>query len=189
MNFQIYVSGRIQKLFKLKAKEITHESKLALSPNWLEVWRCEHVISDRQNTHLCVFTNVATYYSILLTSQEPHDFRNTVGIFCSLLMRDFKLAGGMMPPGAQISYKLIKGNPRSLIGVMNQQIRELDYLMEDGDCDLAKLQTRINSGIYGHPHYLQPKDEFVQNIIQQPPFPKGAKIEGVGPDNVLPFLN
>jgi hypothetical protein len=46
-NLDIYLSGRVQKLYKIKPADMGKEADTSLSSDWWSVWRCEHLASDK----------------------------------------------------------------------------------------------------------------------------------------------
>ena len=84
MKFQIYVSGRVQKVFKLKPKNIEHDSEVDLSQEWFGVWRCEHYGEDPIGSNAFIFTNMTTYFAIVVGVPKNGEFGELLFRFLEL---------------------------------------------------------------------------------------------------------
>ncbi len=169
MHFQIYLTGRAQQVFGLKAKDLTHDSKVSLSENWIELWRCEHLVTDREGAHACIFTNSVTYFSLLVTVADSNVgdlLRNFIRQLFSRLQNE----GVDVPPNIQCPASLLRGNPRTLIGVMNQLVFNAEYCLWEREMTPAETENEINKLFYGAPNYVYPEEEFARLIKELPPF-------------------
>ena len=182
MNFQIYVSARVQKLFGLRTKNVLHDKKVDLSENWIELWRCDHVVTDPVGAHACLFTNAASYFS-LLVSVEKTDFQMLLSNFSRLLMARLTKEKARTPRSIQFQAQMLRGQPRTLIGVMNLQISDATHHLHDGSLYINQIEDSINQSIYGAPDYVWPEKELARLIREKPPF---ANSEGTHLSGIIP---
>jgi len=183
MHFQIYLTARAQQVFGFKSRDITHDSKVPLLGDWLAIWRCDHLVTDRTGAHACIFTNAATYYCLLVTVADSN-FDVLLRTFYTQLFSQFQGEGVQVPPGIQCPTILLRGNPRTLIGVMNQQVFDAEYCLWERGMEPKDTESHVNKGIYGAPNYLHPISEFARLIKESPPF---AEIEGNSSPGLFPL--
>ena len=169
MNFQIYLSGRVQKVFKLKPKNIEHDSKVDLSQEWIDVWRCEHYGTDPVGSNAFIFTNMATYFVIVVGVSKDAPFGDLLFGFGQKLMAHLVELTNRVPSDIQFTTQLLRGNPKTLIGVMNQQVFELDSRIIDQEVSFEEAEIAVNCGIYGAPNYKIPYEEFAKFVEEHPP--------------------
>ncbi len=134
-------------------------------------------------------TNAATYYTILVTTSASGKFKNLVGNFQQVLLGDLEEAGCVIPNAVTLNTCLMKGNPRTLVGVMNQQVHEIGFMLEGEDSGLVDMQKRCNAMLRGQPSYVVPAQEFTKKTIAKSPFVSAENMKGMEPDNIVSFLN
>lgn len=167
LNFDIYLSGRVQKLHGLKPADLQKEADITLRPDWWSVWRCEHLVSDKDGKHLFIFTNATCYYSIIV-------FRDTlelVGLLQQFQKRwldHLETMKTKLPQKLEIHTRIIKGNPRSLTAVMNNIIYHTDYKLFEREVGYDSTEDELNSTPWAGPNYTFPMSKTAELLKTHP---------------------
>ncbi len=73
-SFSIYLTGRLQKHFGIKTKDIQHDSEATTPTDRHLLWRMDHLVSRPDGRqHLFIATNAASLYSFLLPIDGGED--------------------------------------------------------------------------------------------------------------------
>ena len=165
----VYLSGRSQKLFGIKASELPKDDETNLKkPTWLSLWRCEHLLTDpEEDKHLFIFTHATTFFTIVVF-QEGLCIQSCLRQFQDELL--FRLENFIsIPEPLKISLQTIKGNPRGLITTMNQIIFEATYHLEERFQSYEVLESDINHR-FRSKEFFRPSEEFSLNLKNHSPF-------------------
>lgn len=167
LNLDIYLSGYVQKLYKIKPTNIPKASDITLRTEWWSLWRCEHLVSDPEDKHLFVFTNAASYFTIIVY-QEGLSLDTMLLRFNQELLYRLRQFGPSLPPKIKAQTRIIKGNPRSFISVMNNIIHSIDVKLFERKIGYDQTEIEINMTPCGGPDYLFPRDEFERLLTESP---------------------
>jgi len=184
MDFYLYLSNRVIRHFGMAPREVSKNSKMPPVTHWATVWRIELMASTQdQKAHYFIVTNLETRYSLLI----PH-----FGGELNVLLRNwqnylFRVAQdivGRFPEGIYGSTQVMRGNPRELVGHMNEAIAHtLRYIELNPKTPLDALESRINLMPSLTLKDVFPCDVFGKMIREAPLFP----IDGNDMPNIIPF--
>lgn len=177
LNLDIYLSGRVQKLYKVKLSAMVKESDVVLHSEWWSVWRCEHLTSDENDRHVFVFTNAASYFTILVY-QEGLSLDGMLLQFHKELLFKLNELGATKHLKIKACTRIIKGNPRSLVTIMNNIIYHTEWRLFEAGQSYDQAEKEVNEMLWDGPDYVKPIDE-LKRLISESPF----KCE----DNVISF--
>ena len=166
-NLDIYLSGRVQKLYKIKPADMVKEADTSLGPDWWSVWRCEHLASDKDDKHVFLFTNATCYYSILVF-QQGLSLESLLLQFNKELLFHLGNLKAVLPNKLQAYTRMIKGNPRSLTAIMNNLIYHAEFNLFEKKRSYEETEKALNNTPWRGPDYIFPEDE-IQKLIKESP--------------------
>jgi hypothetical protein len=178
LNLDIYLSGYVQKLYKIKQAGIQKESEITLRSEWWSVWRCEHLASDEEDKHVFVFTNAASCFTILVF-QMGLSLDEMLLQFNKELLHRLREFGANIPKKNQAHTRIIKGNPRSLISVMNNIIYHAEMKLFEKKKGYDQTEAELNEIPWAVLDFQCPV-EVVERLLCESPITNDKKI--------VPFL-
>lgn len=120
LDLYLYVSKRVKQNFHITDEALCADSSYQLPEDWWSVWRCEHLLSDPSGEqHAVLFTNAATCLSFICHGFSD-DFDAMVCEFEGAFLSSLKAQGLILPKNVSTQTRLIRGNPRQLIGTMKE---------------------------------------------------------------------
>lgn len=177
----LMLSGLAAKHFKIALPKLAKVDDLAAASHWSECWRCDLLGSNKDTgTFFFILTNARTLYSCIVPVNEPR-INCLVASFVTLLHHQYRLAG-LEPPTTQGgTFRLVRGQPRSLIGSQNELIRSALHLLHRPDIPFDRHCRDLNlTPMLAIPDHF-PHDAFAKAIASDPPFQTNAGT------NVVPF--
>lgn len=153
-------SAKARKRFGLKP------AKAPDTPDWHEEWRLD-VLDPPLCGQGAIFTNHSTFFSFLVPSEECGSFEQVYRYFLTRIQ--FTLIDAKANLTIETGPPLIvSGNPRSVIGTVNDMKFALDY----EDCEPAvpgrDPESFINRTPYKGIDYDYPVDRFYQRAQDSP---------------------
>ena len=183
----LYVSGEVQEQFNIAKEAVYPDSSYSLPDDWWSLWRCEHLLSDPSGEqHAVLFTNAATFLTFICHGFSD-DFDALVCEFEAAFLGSLKAQGLILPENVSTHTRLIRGNPRQLVGTMKHIgnfALELACSPEDGPMPPAEIETRL---LNFHCMSLEekfPAKAYYNKLCTHPPF--GGEFDG-GDGVVVPF--
>lgn len=120
LDLYLYVSNQVQKDFYIAKEAVYADLTYQLPDDWWSVWRCERLISDPSGEqHAVLFTNAATFLSFICHGFDD-DFDALICEFEGAFISSLKAQGLQLPANVSAHTRLIRGNPRKLVGTMKQ---------------------------------------------------------------------
>ncbi len=165
---QIYLSGRVQQHYGIKPTQLRKDTEIADQPStWLSLWRCDHILSDKTDQHLFLFSHATSFFSIVVY-QKGIDFNQLINQFHIKLLD--RLEPNKKPPEElEVTTAIITGNPRSLITTMKQILFESRVIIEDFFESYEEMERRINGSLRSKEHF-RPNDRFTEQLQQESSF-------------------
>lgn len=167
LNFDIYLSGRVQKLHGLKPANLQKEAEITLHSDWWSVWRCEHLASDKKGTHLFVFTNATSYYS-LIVHRDSLEIQGLLLKFQKQWLNHLESICLTLPRKLEVHTRIIKGNPSKLTGVMNNIIWHSNNLLFKRKVGYDFTEDFLSTMLVDGPNYIVPKLKLEELLREHP---------------------
>lgn len=186
MDLFLYVSAGVQKHFNIAKEAVYKDSVYQLPEDWWSVWRCEHLISNPSgDQHAVLFTNAATYISFLCHGFSD-DFDALVCEFEGAFISSLKAKGLQLPANISTHTRLIKGNPRKLVGTMKELKGHALAMASspDGPVPPSEIERQLQDSYCGSLKEKFPKKAYYNQLCINPPFGGGFD-EGDGV--IVPF--
>lgn len=181
--FSIYLTGRVQKHFGFSTKDIQHDSEAIIAPDWHLLWRMDHLVSQPDGSqHLFIITNAATLYSFLIPIDGDGSFEQLISIFYQYWF-DAVVSRGFQPPlPLQTKTEYLRGQPRQLIGSMNDLVYHAEISIIENHADIRTTHQSIrNMPMKKGKEYIFQEQEFERLLKEQPPYPKGPQNPDITP--------
>lgn len=172
--FNLYLTGRAQKHFGLKTKDIQHDSEATIAPDWHLLWRMDHLVSQPDGSqHLFIVTNAASLYSFLIPINGDGSFEDVISIFYQYWF-DAVISRGFQPPLPVLTRtNYLRGKPNSLIGAMNMLVYHAELSILERQNDIKTTHERIrHMPMKKGKEYILPDDEFERLLDEHPPYPR-----------------
>jgi len=176
--FSIYLTGRLQKHFGLKTIDIQHDTEATIPTDWHLLWRMDHLVSQPDGSqHLFIATNAASLYSFLIPIDDGDDgygnFEDLIFIFYRYWF-DAVISRGFQPPRPQETRTdYLRGQPRQLIGSMNDLVYHAEFSILEQENDIKTTHKNIRHiPMKKGKEYIFPDDEFERLLDEQPPYPR-----------------
>lgn len=183
----LYVSGEVQKRFDIAKEAVYPDSSYQLPEDWWSVWRCEHLLCDPSGEqHAVLFTNASTYLSFICHGFSD-DFDVLVCEFEGAFLSSLKAQGLILPKNVSTQTRLIRGNPRQLIGTMRElggYALDLASCPDDGPMPPAEIEKRLLDYCCLSLKEKFPAKAYYNELCTHPPF--GGEFDG-GDDVIVPF--
>jgi hypothetical protein len=186
LDLYLYVSAKVQQHFNIAPEAVISDDTYQLPEDWWSVWRCEHLVSDPAGEqHAVIFTNSATFLSFICHGYGD-DFDALVCEFEGAFFSSLKAQGLKLPANVSTQTRLIRGNPRSLIGTMKEQIGFVHALASDPDqpCPPAEIERRLLNYCCQSLKENFPGKAYLNQLETNPPF--GLGFDG-GDDVIIQF--
>ncbi len=181
LDFFVYVSGKVQEHFNIAKEAVYPDTYYQLPEDWWSVWRCEHLISDPAGEqHAVLFTNSATFLTFICHGFS-NDFDSLICEFEGAFLSSLKAQGLVLPANVSTHTRLIKGNPRRLVGTM-KQLKEcaLDLASDpDGPIPPNEIEMHLLNYCCMSLKEKFPAKAYYNQLCTKPPF-GGAFDDGDG---------
>lgn len=181
----LYVSAKVQKHFNIAKEAVYPDSTYQLPKDWWTVWRCEHLTSDLSGEqHAVLFTNSATFLSFLCHGFSD-DFDSLICEFEGAFLSSLKAQGLELPANVSTHTRLIRGNPRRLVGTMKQLKEYVRVLACDprGPMPPADIERRLLNYCCQSLKEKFPGKAYINQLGMNPPFGGGFDDD----DTIVPF--
>lgn len=183
----LYVSGEVQKRFDIAKEAVYPDESYQLPEDWWSVWRCEHLLSEPSGEqHAVLFTNAATFLTFICHGFSD-DFDALVCEFEAAFLGSLKAQDLILPDNVSTQTRLIRGNPRQLVGTMKElsgYALDLASSPEDGPMPPAEIEKHL---LQFHCMSLKekfPAKAYYHKLCTHPPF--GGEFDA-GDGVVVPF--
>jgi|GEM_PF-3123781 len=186
LDLYLYVSAKVQKHFNIAKEAVYSDDRYQLPEDWWSVWRCEHLISDPSGEqHAVVFTNSATFLSFICHGFSD-DFDSLICEFESAFLSSLKAQGLQLPANVSTHTRLIRGNPRRLIGTMKELCGYALDLASDPEEPMppADIERHLLDWRCMSLDEKFPAKAYYKQLCENPPF--GGAFDG-GDDVIVPF--
>lgn len=180
LDLYLYVSAKVQQRFSIAKKAVHSDDSYQLPDDWWSVWRCELLSSDPSGEqHVVLFTNSATFLSFICHGFSD-DFDALVCEFEGAFLSSLKAQGLKLPANVSTHTRLIRGNPRRLVGTMKQMTGQLFAWMED-PIPPVELEDRLLKFCCRSLKEKFPAKAYLNQLEANPPFGLGFD----GSDDVI----
>jgi|GEM_PF-837091 len=180
-HFTFMCTGLTAKHFGIPLATLPKVDNLADADHWAACWRCDLFGSDIESgTFYFIFTNARTFFSLIVPNTDG-SFATLIAFFSEILHHQFQLAGHSSAPLALPTFKLVRGQPRVLIGSQNDLRRMALYLFEDPSLSLDSLCLRLNHTPLSALPEAFPDRAFAQLLTSDPPLASSPT------PNIIPF--
>ncbi|HKK17374.1 MAG TPA: hypothetical protein VJ952_01725 [Opitutales bacterium] len=173
LNLFLYVSGEVQKQFNIAKEAVYPDESYELPEDWWSVWRCEHLLSDPSGEqHAVLFTNAATFLTFICHGFSD-DFDALVCEFEGTFLGSLKAQGLILPDNVSTQTRLIRGNPRQLIGTMKQlggYALDLACSPKDGPMPPAEIEKHLLDFCCMSLEEKFPAKAYYKKLRSHPPF-------------------
>lgn len=116
----IQLSGAAAKYFKVQPKTLPKVDDLSAGYPWPVTWRCDMIAAtEDERVHYLLLTNVETLYSVILPDRDRRS-ETMAARLVTLLEHLCQQRGLEWPTPGDRTFRLVRGQPRSLIGSQNQ---------------------------------------------------------------------
>ena len=186
LDLYLYVSAAVQKCYHLAQETMYSDSSYQLPEDWWSVWRCDLLTSDpKGEQHAVLFTNAATFLSFICHGFSD-DFDALVGEFEAVFLGSLKAQGLKLPANVSTQTRLIRGNPRRLVGTM-KELKEYALAFAsgpEGSVTPAEIERRLQHHPCGSLKGTFPDKVYLKQLKANPPF--GADFDDTD-DVIIPF--
>lgn len=172
LDLYLYLSASVQKHFNVARESVPSDVTYQLPEDWWSVWRCEILTSDPSGEqHAVLFTNSATFFSFICHGFSD-DFDALVCEFEGAFLSSLQAQGLELPGNVSTHTRLIRGNPRRLVGTM----KELNGLAlaiasrPDGPVPPAEIERLLQHHPCGSLEEIFPGKAFLKQLKANPPF-------------------
>ena len=153
-------------LFSTNAAKALHVKTTALcstnAGNFLQQWRIE-LMDDLIATKAFLITNVATLFTFLIP-QEPRCSLNSVRDTFLMRLRFSLLAGSPPIEWRPSQIVPVRGNPRSVIGTMNDMIAMITFRRGAENFRRTEAEEFLNDTPFSMIGMDSPKDRFLREL-------------------------
>lgn len=181
LELYLYVSGAFQKQFDLSPQNLPHDSELDLPTDWWSVWRAEQIHFEDDMSWV-LFTNAKTLFSFCYRAYRD-DFESVIQDFEHGFLSSLKANGLQLPPQVATHLVPMKGQPRSLIGSMNDLAGHFLADIYEGGASRDDAEIRLWSVPMSALDYDLPAEVYLRELRANPPL--GAEV--IPPDPDVPF--
>lgn len=186
LDLYLYVSASVQKHFNIAKEAVYSDDRYQLPEDWWSVWRCELLTSDPSSEqHAVLFTNSATFLSFICHGFSD-DFDALVCEFEGAFLGSLKAQGLQLPANVSTHTRLIRGNPRRLVGTM-KELKGLALAIAsspESPVPPAEIERRLQHHPCGSLEGDFPDKAYLKQLKANPPF--GADFDE-GDDVIVPF--
>jgi hypothetical protein len=186
LDLYLYVSAQVQKNFNIAPQAVYADSAYQLPADWWSVWRCELLTSDPSGEqHAVLFTNSATFLSFICHGFSD-DFDALVCEFEGAFLSSLKAQGLQLPANVSTHTRLIRGNPRRLVGTM-KEFKGLALAIAscpEGAVSHAEIERQLQHRPCSSLEAVFPDREYLKQLKVNPPF--GADFDDTD-DVIVPF--
>lgn len=181
LELYLYVSGAFRKQFDLNPASLPKDSELELPTNWWLVWRAEQIHFE-DDVSWVLFTNAKTLFSFCYRAYRD-DYESIIQEFEHGFLSSLKSNGVQLPAEVLTHMVPMTGQPRSLIGSMNElALNFLSDFYERG-ASREDAEIRLWSVPMGAIEYELPANAYLSELRANPP----CGWEVVEPDSDVPF--
>lgn len=181
LDLYLYVSKQIKENFYIAEEALLADSTYQFPDDWWSVWRCEHLASDPSGEqHAVLFTNAATYLSFICHGFSD-DFDSLICEFEGAFLSSLKAQGLELPENVSTHTRLIRGNPRKLVGTM-KQLKQC--ALDMAPCPPAEIERQLLDYCCMSLEEKFPWKAYYNQLCRNPPFGGGFD-EGGGV--IVPF--
>lgn len=168
-DFIMMLSGLAAKHFGITTRELPKTDDFAGEGHWSAFWRCDLIGSnDAEGIYYFLLTNARTLYSLVVPDRSRR-LESLMADFTRILDHQFALAGLATAFQAGGTFRLVRGQPRSLIGSQNELIRCAIDLFERPGPSLDALCKDLNRVPMLKLPEIFPEDAFKELIVSDPP--------------------
>lgn len=186
LDLYLYVSNQVQQDFYIAKEAVYADSIYQLPDDWWSVWRCEQLVSDpSEGQHAVLFTNAATFLSFICHGFDD-DFDALICEFEGAFISSLKAQGLKLPANVSTHTRLIRGNPRQLVGTMKQLKGFALALAADEEAPMppAEIERRLLTSHCGALKERFPGRAYLSQLEANPPF--GGDFDS-SDDVIVPF--
>ena len=186
LDLYLYLSTSVQRQFDVAKEAVYKDTTYQLPEDWWSVWRCEILTSHPSNEqHAVLFTNSATFMSFICHGFSD-DFDALVCEFEGAFLSALKAQGLQLPANVSTQTRLIRGNPRRLVGTM-KELKGLALAIAsgpEGSVTPAEIERQLQHHPCGSLEERFPDYEYLKQLKANPPF--GADFDDTD-DVIVPF--
>ena len=169
MRIDLLLSNKVCRHFGIASKSLPRDTEVVLTDHWLAYWRLEH-LADVDNSPMTVFyaTNLATRYTLVLTNTDKvietleDQFLNSL---LEILVRYGIKGSGPL----EVAVGHLRGNPRSLIGTMNDVSVQALSLTRNKELSRQELNDELNRIPHSPVDGYFPDAAFAERAKADPP--------------------
>jgi hypothetical protein len=186
LDLYLYLSAKVQTHFNIAKEAVYSDDRYQLPEDWWSVWRCELLTSDPSGEqHAVLFANSVTFLSFICHGFSD-DFDALICEFEGAFLSSLKAQGLKLPANVSTHTRLIRGNPRRLVGTMKQQIGYALALASDpdGPCPPAEVERRLLNYCCQSLKESFPGKAYLNQLEVNPPFELGFDDDD---DVIIPF--
>ncbi|CAA6696879.1 Unannotated [Lentimonas sp. CC19] len=186
LDLYLYLSASVQQQFDIAKEAVYKDTTYQLPEDWWSVWRCEILTSDPSGEqHAVLFTNSATFFSFICHGFSD-DFDALVSEFEGAFLSSLKAQGLQLPSNVSTQTRLIRGNPRRLVGTMKELKGQALAIAScpDGPVPPAEIERRLQHRPCSSLKEIFPDYEYLKQLKANPPF--GADFDDTD-DVIVPF--
>lgn len=181
LDLYLYVSNQVQKDFNIAKEAVYKDSTYQLPEDWWSVWRCEQLATDPSGEqHAVLFTNSATFLSFICHGFSD-DFDALVCEFEGAFISSLKAQGLKLPANVSTHTRLIRGNPRQLVGTM-KELKEA--ALDMAPTPPAEIERRLLNHCCQSLKESFPIKAYLNQLETNPPFDLGFDGDD---DVIIPF--
>ncbi|MFC7337848.1 hypothetical protein ACFQY0_11720 [Haloferula chungangensis] len=168
-HFVIMLSGRAAKHFKVRTQTLPKTDELDEESHWMDCWRCELIAEHRPSkTVYFLLTNAETLFSMVIPNSDRR-IESLVSYLSQLLAREV----ARLRPDIQLqeggTFRIVRGQPRSLIGSQNELLRFTLDLFNTPNPSLETIHKKLNHLPMLTLESIFPDDAFKKQLEAEPP--------------------
>ena len=186
LDLYLYVSASVQQQFNVAKKAVYPDATYQLPEDWWSVWRCEILTGDPSGEqHAVLFTNSATFISFICHGFSD-DFDALICEFEGAFLSSLQAQGLQLPANVSTHTRLIRGNPRRLVGTM-KEFKGLALAIAsspEGAVPPSEIESRLHQYRCGSLEEKFPDKAYLKQLKANPPF--GADFDDTD-DVIVPF--
>ena len=186
LDLYLYVSASVMGQFDIAKEAVYKDTTYQLPEDWWSVWRCEILTSDPSGEqHAVLFTNSATFISFICHGFSD-DFDALVCEFEGAFLSSLQAQGLQLPANVSTQTRLIRGNPRRLVGTMKELKGQALAIASRPEEPVtpAEIERRLQHRPCSSLEAVFPDYEYLKQIKANPPF--GADFDDTD-DVIVPF--
>ncbi|MGD7651926.1 MAG: hypothetical protein ACQCXQ_01840, partial [Verrucomicrobiales bacterium] len=168
-HFVIMLSGRAAKHFKVRTQALPKTDQLDGESHWMDCWRCELVAEHRPSkTVYFLLTNARTLFSVVIPNSDRR-IESVVSVLSQLLAKEVTRLRPeiLLPEGG--TFRIVRGQPRSLIGSQNELLRCTLNLFDEPNPSLENIRRELNRVPMFSLKEVFPEDSFKKYLTEDPP--------------------